>query len=293
MAAAVTSALHAAVGAALDAGLAVIPPKEDGRKRPRSEWKAFQTVAPTRGPGPQLVSHGGVEARAALPDRGPDRRRVGRTRDARSSRVARSAAAPGRPHGPSPRRPGSVHSWPGSRPATRKRRPVERIHWLYRVETPLVEHQGLARRPATRGARRGPDGQVQGPYRDPGHGRLRHHRPVERQGSSERRPLDADRRRLRVDRGIHGGRAGRAVRPVPDVRPDAGGAASAPGPDRPEIDPATATTNDRTSRPRPSPSRAERLDQGLLEGRDDYLRTTRQGGSRVFGHARLPGAPGV
>jgi putative DNA primase/helicase len=40
--------LHLAVAAALDAGLAVIPPMQDGTKRPIGPWKDYQTVAPSR-----------------------------------------------------------------------------------------------------------------------------------------------------------------------------------------------------------------------------------------------------
>src|SRR5436190_20458949 len=40
--------LHMAVAAALDAGLAVVPPKQDGSKMPLVPWKAYQAAPPTR-----------------------------------------------------------------------------------------------------------------------------------------------------------------------------------------------------------------------------------------------------
>jgi putative DNA primase/helicase len=40
--------LHLAVAAALDAGLAVIPPMQNGTKRPIDLWKDYQTTAPSR-----------------------------------------------------------------------------------------------------------------------------------------------------------------------------------------------------------------------------------------------------
>jgi hypothetical protein len=42
------SPLHLAVASALDAGMAVLPPMQDGSKAPIAAWKRYQTEAPTR-----------------------------------------------------------------------------------------------------------------------------------------------------------------------------------------------------------------------------------------------------